>query len=369
MKRILFLTQGDIQTPSSRHRVLQYLPSLKKAGYEAHLHPAVTAEEYQQAYISRSHQGNLRRLFRTFTRRVKDLHRLREFDYVFVQKPILPAPLFNMELRIAREVKMIFDFDDAIFLPKLGGAPLANLWPQGRRIASICRKAHQVVVGNHHLADFALKCRATPVVIPTVVDTDAFAQASNFTKRRQKIPVIGWVGSPSTQADLDLVVGALIDLHSRVPFVVRLVGGVASTMPVRFPIEWKTWQLEHEASVIAHLDYGIAPMKDTPWARGKCGLKILQYWAAGVPVVASPVGVYKEMIQNGENGLLASTPAEWADHLLSLMKNPELRQKIIANGRKTVLEKFSLRAMTPKFLALFEDEKPRLNQAPERFNV
>lgn len=131
MKHILFLTQGDIQTPSSRHRVLQYLPALKKSGYETLVHPAVTAEEYQQAFISRSHRGNLRRLFRTFTRRVRDLHRLREFDYVFVQKPILPAPFFNMELRIAREAKMIFDFDDAIFLSKPGGAPLANLWPRG----------------------------------------------------------------------------------------------------------------------------------------------------------------------------------------------------------------------------------------------
>lgn len=214
-----------------------------------------------------------------------------------------------------------------------------------------------MVAGNHHLADFALKCRAEPVVIPTAVDTDVFTSASNFTKHAQKIPVVGWVGSPSTQADLDLVVGALIDLHSRVPFVVRLIGGATSAMPVRFPIEWKPWQLENEASAIAHLDYGIAPMKDTPWARGKCGLKVLQYWSAGVPVVASPVGVYKEMIQDGENGLLASTPAEWADKLLSLMKNPGLRRKLVENGRKTVLEKFSLRALTPKFLALFEDEK------------
>ncbi len=358
MKRILFLTQGSIQTPSSRHRVYQYLPALEKAGFEAVIHPAVFTQEYQEAFIHRSHGGNLRRLFRTFTRRVKDLHHLREFDFVFVQKPILPAPLFNMELRIAREAKLIFDFDDAVFLSKQGGARAANIWPQEGRISGICRRSHKVVVGNNHLADFTRKCRVEPTVLPTAVDTDAFTNGSQFTKHAKKIPVIGWVGSPTSQADINLVVGALIDLHSRVPFVMRVIGGAASAMPVRFPIEWKPWLLEEEVSKIAHLDYGLAPMQDTPWARGKCGLKVLQYWAASVPVVASPVGVYKEMIQDGENGLLASTPAEWADKLLTLMKNRELRQKLVANGRKTVLEKYSVNSLAPKFLALFEDEKP-----------
>lgn len=355
MKRILFLTQGDVHTASSRHRVLQFLPVLEKAGHEAVVHPAVMAEEFQQTFIARTWQGHLRRLFRTFLRRMQDLHQLADFDYVFVQKTILPAPFFNMELKIVREARMIFDMDDAIFLKRPGGAILANLWPQQRRVAGICRRSHRVTVGNAHLAEFVRQQGAEPVLLPTVVDTDTYATASRRIKHAAKIPVIGWVGSPSTQPDLDLVIPSLIDLHSRTPFVVRIIGGAQSAMPVRFPIEWKGWSLKSEAEDVALLDLGLAPLGDTPWNQGKCGLKVLQYWAAGVPVVASPVGVYREMIRDGENGFLASNREEWAEKLLALIKNAELRRRLIEGGRKTVEERYSLHAMGPRFLQVFEE--------------
>ena len=121
MKRILFLTQGDRQTASSRHRVYQFLPILQKAGMEAVVHPAVTAQEFEAAFFQRTWKGQVQRYFKTFTRRVQDLHQARDFDYVFVQKSILPAPLFNLELRMAREARMIFDFDDAIYTKRSGG--------------------------------------------------------------------------------------------------------------------------------------------------------------------------------------------------------------------------------------------------------
>ena len=354
MKRILFLTQGDAQVSSSRHRVYQYLPVLKKAGYETVVHPAVRQEEFQEAFMTRSWWGNFRRAFYTLSRRMSDLHQLRDFDYVFVQKPILPPPLFNMELRIARETRMIFDFDDAIFLKKPGGAFLTNLWAPSQRIALICQSAHKVIVGNHYLADFVRKTKVEPIVLPMAIDTEAFAASSKVVKHTKKIPLIGWVGSPSTQSDLKHVIPSLIDLHSKTPFVVRAIGATPFSIPVRFPIEWKSWSLKTEIQDIAQLDYGLAPLEDTPRNRGKCGLKILQYWAAGIPVIASPVGVYKEMIHDWENGMLASTAAEWTEKLLAMIKNPNLRHKIIEGGRKTVCETYSLKALTPQFLSLFE---------------
>lgn len=367
MKRILFLTQGDQQTASSRHRVYQYLPFLEKAGCEAIVHPAVSGEEHHETFIVRSARGHLSRAFRTFTRRVRDLHQLGDYDYVYVQKPVLPAPLFNIELRIAREARLIFDFDDAIFLKKPGGAALTGLWPQAKRIAAICRRAHRVVVGNEYLAESVRADGVDPVVLPTAVDAEAFAADSGVSKHSQKIPVIGWVGSPSTQADLNLIIPSLIDLHSRTPFVVRIIGGIPSAMPVRFPIEWKPWNLQSEIAEIAHLDFGLAPLDFTPWNQGKCGLKVLQYWAAGIPVVASPVGVHKQMIQDGENGMLAANRNEWTGKLLALIKDTALRRRVIEKGRQTVREKYSLQALAPRFLSLFEetrDPDPSVQPSP-----
>jgi glycosyltransferase involved in cell wall biosynthesis len=369
MKRILFLTQGDLQTQSSRHRVYQFLPILDKAGYEYEVHPAVKKEEHHEAFLQRSLKGDVGRMFRTFTRRVKDLHQARDFDAVFVQKPILPAPLFNMELRIAREGRLIFDFDDAVFLKRPAGSWLASFWPQNKRIGTICKNSFRVSVGNRQLADFVRRDGVEPVMLPTVVDTDAFEKGvATVKKHSQKIPVIGWVGSPSTQSDLDLVLPSLIDLHSRVPFVVRIIGGVTSSLPVRFPIEWKPWKLESEIADIAHLDYGLAPMQNTEWNRGKSGLKVLQYWAAGVPVVASPVGIYRDLIREGENGVFATTPTDWAEKLLMLMKTPDLRRKIVEGGRRSVLNDYSLNSVASKFLTLF-DEPMKTKPVSEEVSV
>lgn len=358
MKRILFLTQGDRLVPSSRHRAILYIPYLEKAGFEVVLHPAVTAEEYHDGFIARSWASMMQRGFRSFTRRIKDLHEIRDFHFIFIQKPILPAPLFNMELRFAQQAKMIFDFDDAIYLKKPGGFLPANCWPQANRIAGVCRNAYKVVVANPYLAQFVHKQGVTPLIQPTALDTESFALEADKPKRPSKIPVVGWVGSPSTQPELELVIPSLIDLHSRAPFVVRLFGAHFSSMPVRFPIEWKPWRLETEASDISHLDVGLAPMRETPWNLGKSGLKVLQYWAAGVPVVASPVGIYKEIIRDGDNGLLASSRSEWCDKILTLMKDPSLRKKLIQGGRRTVEENYSLKVLAPRFLKIFEEKDP-----------
>jgi glycosyltransferase involved in cell wall biosynthesis len=356
MKRILFLTQGDEHVASSRHRVYQYLPMLKNAGFETIVHPAVTAEEFQQIFINRSLTANIHRLSKTFVRRVRDLHEIRDYDFVYIQKPILPAPFFNIESKISREAKMIFDFDDAIFLKKAGGTVLPNIWSQTNRVASICRVSRRVVVGNSYLGDFVKRSGVEPIVIPTAIDLNEYPDSLKSSKRAHKIPVIGWIGSPSTQSDLKLVVEGLVKLHSKAPFVVKIIGGNPESIPVRFPVEWKPWKLITAVPDVMNLDYGLAPLHDTDWNRGKCGLKVLQYWAAGVPVIASPVGVYKEMIQDRQNGLLASNPAEWTANILELMTNPNLYQKIVSEGRRTVLEKYSIQALSSRFLDLFRSD-------------
>jgi hypothetical protein len=187
MKRILFLTQGDEHIASSRHRVYQYLQALQTAGFETVVHPAVTADEHQKIFIERSMTANVRRLCETFIRRVRDLHEIRDYEYVFIQKPILPAPFFNIETKIARETKTIFDFDDAVYLKKIGGGVLPNLWAQSKRIVSICKSMHSVVVGNDTLAEFVRKQGVEPIRSKTRSGTHRDSHNGRYSRIRYRV--------------------------------------------------------------------------------------------------------------------------------------------------------------------------------------
>ncbi|MCC7517608.1 MAG: glycosyltransferase family 4 protein [Verrucomicrobiae bacterium] len=355
--RILFLTQGNRSTPSSRGRALQYLPALEAAGHECVVRPAVREGEAvdgedRGGFGARGHQA-----FRTFTRRVQDLHQIRDYDWVHVQRPILPPPLFDLESRIARETRMIFDLDAPLYLGR-GKVKFPSLaWLRARRLSGICRRAKRVVVENEELAAFVRRQGVEPVLLPSAVDTESYFAKGAQERRMLKIPVLGWFAAGATDADLRELLPSLFDLHSRAPFVFRVIGGTPHAISARCPIEWTPRSAEGEASDFAELDIGLLPRKDTPWNRAQPALRLVQFWAAGVPVVASPVGVAMRLIRHGENGLLASGRAEWSAQILRLIRDRELRRRLIAEGRRLALEQHSVQALAPRFLALFEETK------------
>ncbi|MDD2707023.1 MAG: glycosyltransferase family 4 protein [Verrucomicrobiae bacterium] len=339
----------------SRFRVYQHLPMLKEEGVEGVVSPAVPSADYGPDGGRKSLGVVLKNGFKTFTRRVRNLHELRDYDYVFVQKTVLPAPFFNMEWRFSRQVKVIFDLDEPIFLKRPDSSLLGGLWPQERRLLAICRSAHRVVVENSFLAKFVSRAGVDPAVIPSAIDIKAYEIAGDAKKSPRKIPAVGWIGSQRQQAELRLATPSLIDLHSRTPFVVRLIGATLGAIPARFPIECKPWDLRTEAADLASLDIGLAPREDTEWNQCCSGLRILQYWAAGVPVVASPVGVYSEMVRDGENGFLAGNRDEWTEKLCLLIKNQELRRKFASEGRRTLQKSYSLPVVSPQLARVFSD--------------
>jgi hypothetical protein len=353
--RILFLTQGERRVLSSFHRALQYVPSLEAAGHECVVRPAIRAGE---AAAGGEADGILRvgrRALRTFTRRVQDLHELREFDWVYVQRPILPAPLFDLESRIARESRMVFDLDAPLYLVR-GRVEFPSLaWLRARRLGNAFRRAARVVVENEELAAFVRRQGVEPTVLPSAVDTAAYAEPGGAEKRMLKIPALGWVAAGAADADLREALPSLFDLHSRAPFVLRVVGGAPHAIPVRCPIEWTPPSAAGEAGDFRGIDIGLLPLQDTPWNRAQAALRLVQFWAAGVPVVASAVGAAARLVRDGENGLLARGRAEWRDQLLRLMRDRDLRKRVVAEGRRQALEQHSVKALAPRFLALFSD--------------
>lgn len=344
--KLLYFSKTSFIGPSSRYRIYQYIPYLREAGIEVTVCPLFREGWFQ---ILDMHPCGLRLLAKAiyssvrFMVRLRDLLKVRECDlYVFEHQafPYLPAFLERMSKRI--NPNMVLEFDDAIFLTFL----------HGRKIPRLIRMSKHVIVGNSYLQDYALKFNPNVTVIPTVIDTKRYRPREQYEFRGK--PVIGWVGLAYNLSYLVRLRGALLKLRKEVgDFELRII----CSRPLKMDgvrTSFKRWSYEDEVVDIRGFDIGIMPLPDDEWARGKCGLKLLQYMACGVPVVASPVGVNTEIIRDGKNGFLARNEEEWIKKLSLLLRDEESRRQMGKAGRRTVQTRYSLRLWGPRLAGLYK---------------
>ena len=210
--------------------------------------------------------------------------------------------------------------------------------------------ASLVTGGNSYLADRAVKAGAQHVeILPTVIDINRYAVKKIFSNDEL---VIGWVGSPSTVKYIQLVAPALKELTHKYKFTLRVVG--AETEITGVNVICVPWTEDAEVSEINKFDVGIMPLTDSPWERGKCGYKLIQYMACGIPVIGSPVGVNTEIIESADSGFLASTDSEWLLQLEQLFSDVALRKQLGQNGRIAVENSYSVQVLAPRLIQLFE---------------
>ncbi len=323
--KVLFLTQSGALGPSSRYRVYQLLPHLR--GIDCDVSPAIDDDFYRNIYLS-GHGSKLAALRATWKRRRADLRRVGDFDVVFVQKGFFPGLYAGIEAAMAARRPLVFDFDDAIWLPREGGSPLLRGLHRDRAVQDILRCATAVIAGNDFLAEYARRFNANITVVPSAVEV------TRYYPRAAGSAVVGWIGSRTTMPYLR----SLTDVFRQLCITPRVI---AAGTP-DFPADFHLWRLETELDELAKLGIGLAPLPDTPWERGKCGVKILQYMACGIPVVASPVGVQRDLVRHGVNGFLAETPEQWRDCLRELLGDPALRQRLGAAGRASVMERYDV---------------------------
>ena len=315
--KILFLPQTCELGPSSRYRVYQLL---EKLPFHYEVSPAIDTPLYEALYLA-GNVSKLTALRAVWRHRQADLRRAGDFDVVFIQKGFFPGLYAGLETRLRRP--FVFDFDDAIWLPRQGGSALARALHRESTVQRILRCAAAVITGNEFLADYARRFNANVTAVPTAIDVARYPRAVGSA-------VVGWIGSRTTLPYLK----PLVPVFRELGIVPRVI---AAGTP-DFPADFRPWRLETELDELAQIGIGIAPLTDTPWERGKCGVKVLQYMACGLPVVASPVGVHRRIIRHGENGFLAASPAEWRNALRQLMDDPALRQRLGAAGRALVTE-------------------------------
>jgi glycosyltransferase involved in cell wall biosynthesis len=345
--KLLYLSKTSFIGPSSRYRIYQYIPYLREAGIEVTVAPLFKAGWFRILNMRGSPLRTAAKALYAamrFSVRVWDLLKVGRYDlYCFEHQafPYFPALLEKIAKRI--NPNMILEFDDAIFLTPL----------HGRKIPKLVAMSQHVIVGNSYLKDYAMKFNPLVSVIPTVVDTEKYRAKQDY--RPQEQVQIGWVGLAYNLFCLKQLERTFQKLKLEVGDFIFTV--ICSQGLIMKGVEtvFKPWSYNNEVEAIQCLDIGIMPLPDDEWARGKCGLKILQYMACGVPVVASPIGVNQDIIKDGENGFLAATDNEWFEKLVLLKSNEELRRKLGQKGRETVEQHYSLKLWGPKVASLYKN--------------
>jgi glycosyltransferase involved in cell wall biosynthesis len=353
--RVLAFTKTDAIGPSSRYRYYAHRPGLARLGIALEIAPLFGAAYFRATELRSRPLRILAKaactLLAFFVRgaRVAALllagPRTRP-DLVVIEHqlfPYLPA-LFERALA-ARGIPFTVEFDDAIYLTPC----------HRRKLALLCRLARRTVVGTPFLAGFVRAAGGRPEIVPTTIDLARYPRVAE-SPRRDGDPVIGWIGLPYNFPLLATLAEPLSRLATRQRFRLRVISAGVPELP-GFPaerLEVVRWSEDGEARELAALDVGIMPLRDDEWSRGKCGLKILQYFAAGVAVVASPAGVNSEIVRHGTNGLLAASPFDWYESLLALLADPSLRATLAAAGRRTVELDYSLDAWTPKLASAWQ---------------
>jgi glycosyltransferase involved in cell wall biosynthesis len=259
--------------------------------------------------------------------------------------PYLPGLLERLSGWPGKPV--VFDFDDAIFHNYDHHLKRQIRRFLGRKLHSTIGAAKMAFCGNNYLAEYARPLCSQIEIVPTIVDTEIFRPSPG--KRLVDLSNrIGWIGTPSTWNEYLLgMLPMLNQIAASNGGQIAVMGADCKAKPHPH-LDLVKWSEEGEVPFLQTLDVGIMPLTDTPWARGKCGYKLIQYMACGLPVVASPVGVNKEIVEHGVNGFLAETDGEWRSAVETLLSDADLRRCMGAAGRKKVEESYSLQVWGPR---------------------
>jgi glycosyltransferase involved in cell wall biosynthesis len=354
--KVLVLAPALYRTsPGQRFRIEQWGQYLQRDGFHFTYDPFEDDSLHEVIYDPGRFAPKAGLIVKALVRRLALLPRVKHFDVVYVfREASLIGPAI-IETVIARHgIPMVFDFDDAIWTPYVSPANkyLSHLKFFGKT-AGLCRMSRYVLAGNAHLARYARRYNRQVAVIPTTIDTDVY-RVRPLEDTHDRPVSIGWTGSYSTVQHLDILRRVLSSLRRRHAFRLVVIGTHAYKID-GVDVVTKPWNADSEVEDLQEFDIGIMPLPDDNWSRGKCGLKLLQCMAIGVPVVGSPVGVNSEIIQDGIQGFLASTEEEWIARLSLLIRDAALRRRLGMAGRQRVEECYSARVWVPRVRSILEE--------------
>jgi len=324
--KILFLVQ-DLDVAASRYRVLQYLPYLKEHGVQATVLP------FQKGFFKKL------KLFKS----------VNEYDILFIQRKRFPILWLKYIRKNARRI--VYDFDDSVMYRNSKAAnPESNT--RVKMFKNMVNASDYVIAGNEYLQKNTTPFTHNVTIIPSPIDMSLYP-LKKYSEKNDNI-TLGWIGATGSIHYLEKMKPVFEALGKKYEDLrLKIICNVFFDCD-NITVEKKLWSEQEEVADIQSFDIGLMPLMDDPWSHGKCGLKILQCLATGVPVVCSPAGVNKEIVKNGVHGFWANTREEWIEKLEILINDPDRRERMGMEGRKRVIEHYSLEANAPRMLKIFQ---------------
>ncbi len=347
--RILGLSLFGRKGASSRYRLYQYIPILEQKQIFITVYPLINDKAYD-FFMSNKQLNPILKPFLRFilvssamTKRFFHILKAGSYDAVYIQKDVLPSFYFFLLKKLNPNI--IFDLDDAIFEDHATVKPsifsLERLFFSLRKnnLNKILISSKAVTVTVPYLADYVKRYNNNVHLITGPIDCSLYKP---FKKKNTDKIVIGWIGSPVTSKYVENILPALKEIQSTYPEIEFHLIGSKKFKSENLNIKFYEWSEEKEIELLSEFVIGIMPLSDDKWSKGKGGLKILQYFAMGIPVVCSPVGINSDLVSDGINGFWAMTEYDWIKNIGNLISDTDLRTKFSVEGKKTVQEKFDL---------------------------
>ncbi len=353
--KVLFLAPyPKYITPSQRFRFEHYIPELEKFKISYTYKTFVAEKDYDHIFKTGNGIKKTLIMLKGMVKRIFLLFTLAEYNYVYIHREAAPFGPPVLEWLIARvwKKKIIYDFDDAIWIPLSSAAnPISAKIKCTWKIAKICTWSSIVTTGNQFLADYALQYNKDVRIIPTVVDTE---RTHNKIKNQEDKPLtIGWTGTFTNFINLSIAIPAIKSLHAKYPFEFLII---ADKNPGLENINYTfiKWNKETEMDDLIKMNIGIMPLLKTDVQLGKCAFKAIQYMSLGIPSVVTPFGVNCEVVNNGADGFWADNDTEWFNTLEQLITSNELRSKMGKEAKAKIINRYSVIATVNSFTDLFK---------------
>ena len=351
IKALFLVLHRKDRSPGQRYRHEQYLDYLEENGVSCSLSPLLKTKKEDDFFYGKKIFPKIIVGLKSLYRRFISVLNANSYDVIYIYRDAFFFGTFFETWLSKKNVKVIYDFDDAIWLkdenPNQG---VFNKLKNPSKVATICSLVDRIIVGNEYLKAYASNLNQDVQIIPSTIDFEKYQRGNNSSKST----CIGWTGSFSTIKHFETITPALEIVKKKYGEQVyfKLIGDPTYSNS-KLQITGQKWEASSEAEDLSELDIGLMPLPDNEWTKGKCAMKGLQYMALEISTIMSPVGVNSDIIKDGSNGFLASNTEEWVEKLSLLIEDDELRKKMGKAGKVTVKESFSVEANKEKWLDAF----------------